>query len=103
MDDKSMAAQGAVPNQAAAEAQETLARQNHYAGGNALLDAQREAGTQIDDSVIEQPAATNIAGNQDTDDPTEAKFTTTGDYPVDFEQLNDEKDLSLTKDVPSAE
>ncbi|MEH2308314.1 hypothetical protein [Nostoc sp.] len=44
MDDKSMAAQGAVPNQAAAEAQQTLAEQNHYAGGNALLDAQIEAG-----------------------------------------------------------
>lgn len=102
MDDKSMAPTGAVSNQAAKEAQQTIAQQNHYAGGNALLDASLQAGTQIDDSIIYQPAATNFAGNQDTDDPTKAKqFTTTGDYPVDLKRLEDQGDLSLIKDIPS--
>lgn len=104
MDDKSMVAQGTVPNQAAAEAQATLTGSVHYSGGNAMLDAEAEAGTQVNSPPVEQLIATNFAGNTDRDDPMEAKvFTTTGDYPVDFEQLNDEEDLSLTDDAPTAE
>jgi len=103
MDDKSMALQGAVPNQAALEAQQTIVGQMHTAGGSALLDAEAQAGTQLD-NAISDPAATDFSGDRDTDDPTEAKqFTTTGDYPVDLTQLDDEGDLSLTNDTPSAE
>lgn len=90
MNDESIVAQGAVPNQAAAEALQTIVGQTHYAGGNALLSAEAEAGTKIDDSVIDQPAATNMTGNQATDDLTS-------------QQLSDEGDLSLTNDVVSAE
>jgi hypothetical protein len=100
MNDESMVAQAAVPNQAAAEALQTIAGKNHYAGGNALLGAEAEAGAQIDPAAIDRSAATNFAGNQATEHPTEAKrFTTT----EDFQQLSEEGDLSLTNDVPSAE
>jgi len=99
MNDESMVAQAAVPNQAAAEALQTIAGKNHYAGGNALLGAEAEAGAQIDPSAIDRSAATNFAGNAATD-PTEAKRFTTNE---DFEQLSEEGDLSLTNDVPSAE
>ncbi|MEG4286440.1 hypothetical protein QUB68_25245 [Microcoleus sp. A006_D1] len=99
MNDESMVSQAEVPNQAAAEALQTIAEKNHFAGGNALLSAEAEAGAEIDPAAIDRSAATNFAGNQATD-PTEAKrFTTT----EDFEQLSEEGDLSLTNDVPSAE
>lgn len=40
MDDKQKATQAAVPNQTAAEAQETVNEARHHSGGNALLDAE---------------------------------------------------------------
>jgi hypothetical protein len=89
MDDQSIA-EGTVPNQAAAEALQTIVGQTHYAGGNALLGAEAEAGAEMDDSVIDQPAATNMTGNQTTDHSI-------------VKQRSDETDLSLTNDVPSAE
>lgn len=104
MDDKSMAAQEAVANQAALEAQASSIGAIHSAGGNALLDAEAEAGTEIESPPVEHPIATDFTADRDRDDSTEAKvFTTTGDYPVDFEQLNDEGNLSLVSDTPSAE
>ncbi|MBE9009547.1 hypothetical protein IQ250_04940 [Pseudanabaenaceae cyanobacterium LEGE 13415] len=102
MDDKSMANQGAVPNQAALEAQQSIVGNIHAAGGSALLDAQAQIGTEID-PIKDAPAATNFSGEDDTNDPTEAKnFTTTGDYPVDFTQLDDEGNLSMLNDAPGA-
>ncbi|MEE3716771.1 hypothetical protein V2H45_08435 [Tumidithrix elongata RA019] len=104
MNDESMVAQGTVSNQAAAEALQTIAGQNHYAGGNALLSAEAEAGAQLDNSAIDQLVETKTASNQATENSTEAKrFTTTGNYPINFEHLSDAGDLSLTNDVPSAE
>ncbi len=103
MDDKSTANQSAVPNQAALEAQQTIAGQAHFAGGSSLLDAEAQAGTQIDESIEDQ-SATNLSDDRGTDDPTEAKqFTTTGNYPVDLTQLDDEGNLSLVNDAPGAE
>ncbi|MBD1847170.1 hypothetical protein H6F89_27955 [Cyanobacteria bacterium FACHB-63] len=103
MNDQSMANQGATPNQAALEAQQTISGQTHAAGGSALLDANAQVDPQLDDSSNE-PVASNLSGDQETDDPTEAKqFTTTGNYPVDLTQLDDEGNLSLTTDAPSAE
>jgi hypothetical protein len=88
MEDKSM------PAQAAAEAQETQYEQKHYSGGNALLDAEVAAEEQVESNPVnEKLKATNMAGNTDTDDPTDAKnFTTTGDYPADQKRLD--KDYS---------
>jgi hypothetical protein len=47
MDDKTRAAQGAVPDREAAEAEQTTIEQMHYSGGNALLDAQIQASERI--------------------------------------------------------
>ncbi|HTL90064.1 MAG TPA: hypothetical protein VL134_11735 [Leptolyngbya sp.] len=89
MNDQSMAAQGAVPNQAALEALQTIAGKIHYAGGNALLGAEAEAGAEIGDSVIDHPVATNITGKHATNDLTSTQ--------------SDQADLSLTNDVANAE
>jgi hypothetical protein len=90
MNDESMAAQGAVPNQAALEALQTIAGSTHYAGGNALLSAEAEAGAEANECIIDQPATTNMTGNCAT------KALTS-------EQLGDQADLSLTNDVANAE
>ncbi|MCP6757331.1 MAG: hypothetical protein NHB32_00870 [Fischerella sp. CENA71] len=39
MNDKKIAPQAAVPNQPAAKVQQAQYEQNHYSGGNAMLDA----------------------------------------------------------------
>jgi hypothetical protein len=75
MNDESMAAQGAVPNQAALETLQTIVGQTHYAGGNALLSAEAEAGAEMDDSVIDQPAATNMTGKHATNDLTSTQLS----------------------------
>ncbi len=62
MNDDSMV-EGTVSNQAAAEALQEIAGQKHYAGGNALLSAEAEAGAETDHSAIDQPAATNTSSN----------------------------------------
>lgn len=103
MDDKPRTAQATVSNQAASEAQETIAQKNHYSGGNALLDAEVEAGTQVKSPPVNQPSATDITENRDTDEPASKVFTTTGDYPADFKQLEDQGNLSIAKDSPAAE
>lgn len=90
MNDDSMVAQGTVSNQAAAEALQTIAGQNHYAGGNALLSAEAEAGAETDHSAIDQPAATNTPSNPAIDNPM-------------VELLSDGEDLSLIIDAPIAE
>lgn len=104
MDDKSRTAQGTVSNQAASEAQETVAENVHYSGGNALLDAQAQAGTQVESPPVEKPIATDITENHNTDDPAKSKnFTTTGDYPADFNRLDEQGNMSIAKDSPAAE
>ena len=90
MNDKSMLAQGTVSNQAAAEALQAIVGQNHYAGGNALLSAEAEAGAETDHSPIDQLAATNTPNNPAIDH-------------LIVEQLGDEENLSLINDVPIAE
>lgn len=107
MDDKTRAAQGAVPNQAAAEAQQTNYEQKSASGSNAMLDAQKQAGEMLGKSIVEHPSATNIARDTETNDPTDAKsFTTTGNYPVDANQL--QKDytpppITSEQDAPNAD
>lgn len=97
-----MANQGAVPNQAALEALQEISGSIHAGGGSALLAAQAQIGTEID-PMGDDPAATDFSGEDDTDDPTEAKnITTTGDYPVELSQLDDEGDLSILNDAPGA-
>lgn len=103
MDDKSMTAQDTVAKQAAAEAQETVTEKNHYSGGNALLDSQVEAGTEVESPPVDQPIATDITDNRDTDAPTVKVFTTTGDYPADFKRLEDQGNTSIAKDNPATE
>ena len=102
MNDQSMVTQVSISNQAATEALQTIAGGIHYAGGNALLAAEAEA--ELDNSGINEITETKIAGNQVTNNSTKAKeFTTTGNYPIKFEHLSKDEDLSLTNDVPIAE
>lgn len=78
--------EGAVPDQPAAEALQTESDVTSYSGGSALLDAEIEASQQLGSEPLEHLDATNIAGN--TDNSSDAQnFTTTGDYPVDEEGL----------------
>lgn len=103
MNDESMIAQGTASNQAAAEALQDIVGQNHYAGGNALLSAEAEAGA-IDNPELDRLSETEIASNQATENSIETKkFTTDGNYPINFEHLSNEGDLSLANDVPMAE
>lgn len=103
MNDESMIAQGTASNRAAAEALQNIVGQNHYAGGNALLSAEAEAGA-MDNAELDRLSETEIASNQATEDSIEAKkFTTDGNSPIKFEHLSNEGDLSLTNDVPMAE
>ncbi len=90
MNDKSIANQAGVPNQEAVEDQEASIESTNYSGGSALLDAQVQAGQQMGgDPDVENPSATNIAGN--TNDPVDANnLRITGDYPVDAEHLGQE-------------
>lgn len=99
MNEQSMNAEDTVANQAAAEALQTIAQKNHYSGGNALLDAQIEAGTMVESPPVDYPSATNITENSDTDEPVK----TTGDYPADLKQLEDQGNMSIAKDSPAAE
>ncbi|OUL34860.1 hypothetical protein BV372_12860 [Nostoc sp. T09] len=88
MDDQTRAAQAAVPNQAAAEAQQTNYEQKSASGGSAMLDAQKQAGEMRQDDPVDHPSASNIAGDTEINDPTDTKlFTTTGNYPVDANEL----------------
>ncbi|WP_068817262.1 hypothetical protein [Phormidesmis priestleyi] len=90
MNDESMLAQGTVPNQAAAEALQAITGQTHYAGGNALLSAEAEAGAETDHSPIDQSIATNTPSHPAKDHLT-------------VEQLGDKENLSLINDVAIAE
>ena len=98
-----MAAQGAVPNQPASEAQETIAEKIHYSGGNALLDAEIQAGKQVKSPPVDRPTATDITENRDPEQPDSKNFTTTGDYPPTLSQLEDQGNMSIAKDSPAAE
>lgn len=87
MNEKSADEQATANDQPAAEAQDPLTDVTSYSGGSTLLDAQIEA-SQLpnNDPALEQPIATDIAGN--TDNPSDAQsFTTTGDSPIDQEGL----------------
>lgn len=85
-----MANQAGGPNQEPVEDQEASMESAHYSGGSALLNAQAQADQQTGgDPVVENPSATDIAGN--TNNPADASnLRTTGDYPVDAEQLGQE-------------
>jgi hypothetical protein len=104
MNDESIVGQASISNQAATEALQTIAGGIHYAGGNALLAAEAEAGAELDNSEINEITETKIASNQATNNSTKAKqFTITGNYPIKFEHLSKDEDLSLTNDIPIAE
>lgn len=101
MDNQPIANPASVSNQATAEAQQAVAQTG--GAGNALLDAQIQAAMQPKPSE-EEPIATNMTSNNDLDDPTKAEnFTTTGDYPSDFKQLDDHGNLSMVRDNASTE
>jgi len=100
MNDQPIVAQGIVSNQAAAEALQTITEQKHYAGGNALLGAEVEVSAEPDNPAIARLAKTRTTSNKATDNSAETKqFTTTGNYPISFEHLSEEENLSLTNDV----
>jgi hypothetical protein len=102
MNDEPIVAQGTASNQPAVEALQTITEQNHYAGGDALLSAEVDVSAEPDNPAIARLAKTRITSNQATDNSTEAKkFATTGNYPISFEHLSEEEDLSLTNDVAS--
>lgn len=105
MSRQSKSSQDSDINRAVTDAQESLAESHQYSGGSAMLDAEIQAEQQTSGKPdVEQPTTTNYAGNDKTNDPTEAQqFNTTGAYPSDFQQLEDEGNLSLTKDTPAAE
>lgn len=89
MNDKPKPEQAQVPGEAAVEAQKTTNQGRHYSGGDPLLDAQIAAGDRVASDVVDdQPVATGLAGNTETEDPADAEnFTTTGAYPVDATRL----------------
>lgn len=104
MNEEIMVAQGTISNQAAAEALQTITGGIHYAGGNALLGAEAEAGAELDNSEMNHIIETKIAGNQAISNSTEVKqSTTTGNCPINSEPLSEDEDLSLTNDVPIEE
>ncbi len=104
MNDESTVSQASISNQAATEALQTIAGGIHYAGGNALLAAEAEAGEELNNSEINKITETKIAGSQAMNNSTKAQqFTTTGNYPIKFEHLSEDEDLSLINDVPIAE
>lgn len=103
MADKPKATESEVSDQAAIDAQREMMQQRNYSGGNAMLDAEIEAGKQMDDPV-EPPSATNRAQEDVTSDPTRSlNVTTTGIYPPDFSRLEDEGSLSVAKDSPASD
>lgn len=101
MDHEPIANPAAVSNQVTEEAQRAIAQTG--GAGNALLDAQIQAAMQVDPPA-EEPIATNITTQTDLNDPTRSEnFTTTGDYPSDLKQLEDQGNLSMAKDNASTE
>lgn len=61
MTDQPQPTQATVPNQSAAEVQQTQFEKQHHAGGNAMLDAEIEAGEMSENQPnIEYPSATNF-------------------------------------------
>ena len=101
MDNQPITTPASVSNQATEEAQQMLTQTG--GAGNALLDAQIQAAMQPKPSE-EEPSATNMTGNCDLNDPTKAEnFTTTGDYPSDFKQLDDQGNLSMARNNASTE
>jgi hypothetical protein len=89
-------------NRAAIEAQESLAKSHQQAGGSAMLDASIQADEQTNPHTTtdaEHPAGSNQTGASRRTDPTKAEqFDTTGAYPPDFQQLDDEGSLSMKSD-----
>jgi hypothetical protein len=76
-------------NRAAAEAQTTQAETQHYAGGDAMLDAEAAVEEdQGDRANSDQPTATNRSGNPHTSTaPDVSRYTTTGDSPAGADQM----------------
>lgn len=102
MTSRSMSNQGSVPNQPTTDAQKEVVEKTSYSGGSAMLDGHIEAEKQLDNNAVEQPIATDVAENTDTEDPIRAQnITTTGAYPADRTQLDDEGLTSIAKDSPS--
>ena len=100
MNDEQIVAQRNASNQAAVEALQTTTEQKHYAGGNAMLGAEVEVSAEPDNPAIARLAKTRTTSNKATDNSAETKqFTTTGNYPISFEHLSEEENLSLTNDV----
>jgi hypothetical protein len=64
-----------------------------------MIDAQIAAGDRTaEHKVVDQPIATDVAGNTETEDPTDAEnFTTTGAYPVDATRLEKDYDTPSIK------
>lgn len=94
MDNKQNTPQIPATNQPADEAQTTLNQGKNHASGSTMLNAKVELSNQMQDEPnINQPIATNLTENSDTDDPTDAqKFATTGGYPVDAKRLDKDYD-----------
>lgn len=104
MSEESMTGRSPGAEQAAEEAQKTIVDVRKYSGGNALLDAEIEAGKRMaGEPGIDEPIASNFSqGEKDTSDPEDAEnFTTTGAYPADQTRLD--KNYSTPKISPHGE
>ena len=107
MENHSNETQGTDRNRAAIEAQESIAQSHQHAGGSAMLDTSIQADEQVTpktESDAEHPAGSNKTAANRRTDPTKAEqFDTTGAYPADFQQLDDEGSLSMKSDVVDSE
>lgn len=100
MEDGSMTGQAATSEQIAGEAQQSFTGAQSFAGGSAMLDAQAQAAEQIgNEEMSEDAIATNLAGETKTASGDGKDIETTGNYPADFEELDDEGNL-FTQDAP---
>jgi hypothetical protein len=96
MDNKPKA-EGLPPNQPSVDAQKEVSQEINYSGGNALLDA--DIAAQASGVSIEQPAVINQAERGTTGDARADKNAdTTGVYPSDFTELEDEGELLVSHD-----
>ncbi len=94
MDNNPNSPQTPGTNQPADEVQTTLSPGRNHASGSAMLDAEIALSNQTQtEPDIDYPVATNLTGNSDTDDPTDAQaVSTTAAYPADAKRLEKDYD-----------
>lgn len=86
--------------QATADAQASQIDRQQYSGGNAMLDAQIQADSQ---SQPEDNTASNVRTQPTLGTKSSKQADTTGIYPSDLNELDDEGNLSVSHDNPQAD